>query len=73
MSGRPSDDQLPVRPIERVVETVAIREHDDLARLAGNRQIGEHGHFGRVPVVQVVRRELIVPFELSGVRVEGDD
>jgi hypothetical protein len=33
----------------------------------------EHRHLDRVVVVDVVRRELVVPLERAGIRVERDD
>ena len=62
-----------VGAIERVVEAVAIGEHHDLAGLAANRQVREDRHFGRIPVVHVVRRELVMPFQLAGVGIERDE
>src|SRR4029453_2525951 len=38
--------------------------------LTGDGEIGENRHFRRVPVVYVVRRELVVPPNLSSVRIE---
>ena len=61
---RLGDDHLAGDAIERVEEPVAVGEHHDLARLAVDRQVGEHRHLGRVPVVHVVRRELVVPRSL---------
>ena len=69
---RLGDDHLAGRAIERVVEAVAVGEHHDLARLSADGEIGEDRHLGRVPVVHVVRRELVVPLELAGVGVERD-
>jgi hypothetical protein len=61
------------RIINRVIEAVAISEHDDFAQLAANLNITEYRHLGRVPVVQIVRRELIVPPQLTGVGIERND
>src|SRR5881397_2880887 len=48
-------------PVERVVEAVAVREHHDLARLPRNGDLAQDRNLRRVPIVQVVGRELIVP------------
>ena len=37
------------------------------------RRVDEHRCFGRVPVVKVMRRELVMPFECARIRVEGQD
>ena len=73
LDERLRDDHLSGDAIDRVEEAVAVREHHDLARLAVDRQIAEHRHLRRVPVVDVVRGELVVPLQLAGVRVERDE
>ena len=65
--------ELAVGAIEHVEEAVAIGHHHDLARLAGDREVGEHRNLVRVPVVRVVRRELEVPLQRAGVGVERDE
>src|SRR5207244_9395252 len=56
LDKRPAEKQSPVGPVQRVEEAVAVRHHDDLARLAADRQITQNRHLSRVPIVEVVRR-----------------
>ena len=69
---RTSDDEFARHAVEDVEESVAIRHHDDFARAAGDRQIGEHRDFVRVPVVRVVRRELIMPLQHARIGIERE-
>ena len=69
MNGLPTSS-LPGLAVERVEEPVPVGDHHDLADAAGDRQIRLHRHMRRVPVVDVVRRELVVPAQPAGVGVE---
>ena len=71
-NGR-AEQHLSIRAIEHVEEAVAIRLQQQLARLALEHRVDEHRRLLRVPVPQIVRRELIVPAQLSGFRVERED
>src|SRR4029079_13748138 len=51
-------DQLPGRPVEKIEEAIAVLDHHALARLTADRQVGQDGVLGRVPVPHVVWREL---------------
>ena len=64
---------FPGDAIDRVEEPVAVGEHHDLARLPVDGELSKHGHLRRIPVVDVVRRELVVPLQLAGVGIERDD
>ena len=44
-----------------------------LARLPAPHAIDQHHVLARIPVVAVVRRELVVPLALAGVGIERDD
>ena len=70
---RLAEQELAGRAIVHVEEAVAVRHHHDLARPAADREIGEHRHLVRVPVVRVVRRVLEVPLQRAGVRIERDE
>ena len=59
--------------IQHVEEPVAIPPQHRLARLPLPGDVGEYRHLYGVPVELVVRRELVVPFELPCVGVEGND
>ena len=50
-----------VRAIERIEEAVPVGGHHHFPLGAVDREIGKDWHLHRVPVVHVVRRELIVP------------
>ena len=73
LDERLGQQELAGQPIEHVEEAVAIAVEQQLARLAAERGVDEHRRLGRVPVVQVVRRELEVPLQLAGVRIERED
>ena len=73
LDERLGDDHFAGDAIDRVEEAVAVGEHHDLARLSADRQLAEHRHLRRIPVVHVVRRELVVPAPLAGVGVERDE
>ena len=59
--------------IEHVEVPVAIGVQQQLPRLSAPHPIDEHHVLGRIPVVPVVRRELVVPLALAGVGIERDD
>ena len=42
----------------------------ELARLAAEHRVHQHGRLRRVPIVQIVWGELVVPLQLSGNRFE---
>ena len=69
----PAEQHFSIRAIEHVEEAVAIRLQQQLARLPLEHRIDEHRWLLRVPIPQIVRRELIVPAQLSGLRVERED
>ena len=62
--------ELPGGAIQRVHDAVAIGPQHHLARTALPLDIGQHRNLRGVPVHVVVRRELVIPLELSRVRVE---
>src|SRR5579871_2461556 len=59
--------------IEHIKEAVAIGPQQQLARPAAKVGIDQDRHLRRVPIVQVMGRELEVPFEFSGIGIEGND
>ena len=65
-------NHAPVRAIEHVEEAVAVGKQHRLPRLAVDGEVGQHGHLRRIPVVDVVRRELKMPLDLAGVGIERD-
>ena len=71
MNGVP-DQEFAVGPVEHIKMAVAVGVHQQLALLAAPDAIDEHHVLYRIPVVAVIRRELIVPFQLAGVGVESD-
>ena len=66
-----AEQELAGLAVEHVEERVAVREEHQLALLAAERRVGQHRDLRRIPVVDVVRRELEVPLQLAGVGVEG--
>src|SRR5678815_4679007 len=67
------DSVLAVRAVEDEEPAVAACLRQQLARLAVDRTVEEHGRLRGIPVVRVVRRRLEVPDQLSGVGIERDD
>ena len=65
-----TDEELAGLTVDCVEESVPIGHHDRFSRLTADREIGEHRHVRRIPVVHIVRSELVVPAQLAGVRVE---
>src|SRR5262249_1070734 len=59
--------------IEDVEKSVAIRVQQQLAHAAVKGHVDQHGPALRVPVMRVVRCELEMPFELSGLEIERDN
>src|SRR5439155_18638298 len=64
---------LSARPVERIKKAVSIGLDQSLDLAAFAHHIHEHRIADRIPVVYVVRRELIVPLQLSCIGVERDD
>ena len=64
--------ELPGRAIEHVEEAVAVRPQHRFARPALPPDIGQDGNLRGVLIELVVRRELVMPLQLAGVRVERD-
>src|ERR1051326_3933257 len=56
-----------------VKDTVPIGPHHDLARTPLPFDVGQYGNLRRVVVELIVRRKLVVPFELAGIGVECHD
>ena len=70
---RLGEKQLSVRAIEHVEESVAIGLDHQLARLTLPVGVDQHRRFRGVPIPKIVRRELVIPLELSGLGVESQD
>ena len=68
-----AEQELAVGAIEHVEEAVAVGLHQQLARLALPRRVDQRRRLLRVVVPHVVRRELEVPLQRAGLRVERDD
>ena len=64
---------LAVRAIEHVENAVAIAVKQQLARLAFPHLVGQHHRLHGVPVVGIVRRELVIPLQLAGLGFKRDD
>ncbi len=59
--------------VQQIVEAVAVGVGDELSPAAADFGVKEDWDVRRVPIVDVVRGELEVPFELAGVAVERDE
>lgn len=66
-------EELAIGSVENVEKTVAVSLHEQMAGLPLLLQIHQHRGFVCVVVIDIVGRELEVPFELSGVGIEGED
>ena len=60
-------------PVENVVETIPVRPQHHLSQAAFDFQVGQDRSDGGVPIVDVMRNELVVPLQLTAIRVERDD
>ena len=68
-----AEQELAVGAIEHVEESVAVGLHQELARPALPGGIDQRRRLLRVVVPDIVRRELKVPLQLSGFRIQRDD
>src|SRR5215471_10452238 len=60
-------------PVEHVVKAVLVGLHDDFALPAVYREVGEHQLLNAVKVPGVPGHHLVVPLELSGIRLDGEN
>src|SRR5258705_3813308 len=67
-SGR---EKRAIGAIEHIQKAVAVGLYNEFSRLTAESAVHKDGSFDGVVVEQVVRRELEIPFELAGVRIEG--
>ena len=65
MDERRAGEERAVRAVEHVEMAVAIGVQQELAVLPAPHAVDQHHGLRRVPVVAVVRRELIVPLALA--------
>src|SRR5207248_8978767 len=70
---RLSEKQLAVGAIEHVEKSVAPGVEQELARLALPFAIDQRERLLRVPIPDIVRGDLKIPFELAGFGVKGED
>jgi hypothetical protein len=66
------EQELSRLPVERVVEPVAARHHDELARASADGSIDQHRHLRGVPVARVMGRELEVPLHRARVGIDRE-
>src|SRR5215471_12597740 len=60
-------------PVEYIVKAVLVGLHDDFALPAVDREVGEHQLLDAVKVPRVPGYHLVVPLELSGIRLDGEN
>ena len=58
--------ELAVGAVQHIEYAAALRRQQKLARLAFPYRVHQHHGLGGVPVMGVIGRELVVPFELAG-------
>src|SRR5215469_5788595 len=66
-------DEFPVCAIDYIEVTVLVRLHDDLAIPIANPNIRQQKVLNSVIVPLVAGRALVMPLQLTGVCVEGED
>ncbi len=66
-------EKLSVGAIEHVEESVAVRMKQQLALAALPWSVDHNRGLGGVPVPEIVRSELVIPLELSGLAIERED
>ena len=67
------EQQFAVGAIEDVEKTVPVRMQKQLSLLSAIRGVDEDIGLGRIPIANIVRRELVVPLQFSGGRIERED
>ena len=70
---RLAQQELARRTVDDVHQAVLVGEQDDATTASTPVDLAEHGHLRRVPVHYVVRRELVMPSQRAGIRVERDE
>src|SRR5207244_13111815 len=68
-----AQEELTGVAVKHVEETVAARPRYDLARLTLPFDFAQHRDLHRIPVILVIRSELVIPFQLAGIGIEGED
>ena len=66
------EQELARAAVQQIIEPIAVGPGHHLALLSAKLAVEQDRDLGRVPVVGVVRRELIVPLELSGIGIDGE-
>ena len=67
------EDVLTVDSIQQEKMPVAVGLRDELSRAAVDHAVNQHRRLRGVPIMRVVRRHLVVPHDLPGIGIEGDD
>ena len=65
-----SQQELAVRAIENVEKTVPIGMQQELSILSAKLRVHQYIGLGRIPIVNIVRSELVIPLQLSGSGIE---
>ena len=68
-----AQQELSVGAVEDIEEPVAIGVQQEFAGFSSILRVDQHRRLGRIPVVDIVRRELIVPFQLSGIGIQSQN
>ena len=63
---------LPRLPVKDVRKSALVRVQDHLALAPRDVQVQKHGLGGRVVIIQIVRRLLKIPLQLSRIGVQRD-
>ena len=66
------EQQFAVRAIEDVEKTVPVRMQEQLSLLPAIRGVDEDIGLIRIPIANIVRRELVVPLQFSCGRIERE-
>src|SRR5207253_585298 len=58
--------------IEHVKESISIRDHHDLTASSAEVNVRQDGRVSGIPIMRVMRRELIIPAQFAGIRIERE-
>ncbi len=67
---RRTEQEFPSDPVEHVKKPVPITHHDHLTGLPLPVHFSQNRHVIGIPVVQIMGRKLIVPAQLTGIRIQ---
>src|SRR5258705_444961 len=64
-------DYLAIGSVQCIKEAIAVSLKDRLDSRAVFLEVDQHRVLGRIPIMDVVRSELIMPLQFASVRIDG--